>query len=74
MQNLVHLVIILLLIAVLVSLGSALFHLARGGGREDSRKMVRSLSFRVGLSLVLFFLIMLAWWAGLIAPHGLQPR
>jgi hypothetical protein len=74
MQGLIRLIVILVLLAIVVSLGSALYHLARGPGRGDSRKMVRALTFRIGLSLVLFFLLMIAWWAGIIAPHGLQPR
>ncbi|MGB6452579.1 MAG: twin transmembrane helix small protein [Steroidobacteraceae bacterium] len=72
MQSLLHLVILLMLLAIVVSLGTALYHLARGQG--DSRKMVRALSIRVGLSLALFFLLMIAWYFGLIVPHGLEPR
>ncbi len=74
MQSLVHLVVLLMLLGIVASLGSALYHLTRGTGQEDSRKMVRALSIRVGLSLALFFLLMLAWYAGLITPHGLEPR
>ncbi len=72
MQSLLHLVILLMLLAIVVSLGSALYYLARGQG--DSRKMVRALSIRVGLSLALFFLLMIAWYAGLIVPHGLETQ
>ena len=61
--------IILMLAAIVASLGSALFHLSRSGG--DSRKMFRSLALRVGLSLALFILLMVAWALGLITPHGL---
>ncbi len=74
MQGILRLVIVLAFIAIIVSLGTALYHLARGPGKGDSRKMVRSLTVRIVLSLLLFLLIMAAWWAGLIAPHGLQPR
>lgn len=61
--------IIVMLVAIVASLGSALFHLSRSGG--DSRKMFRSLALRVGLSVALFILLMLAWALGLITPHGL---
>ena len=74
MQDLIRLFVIVVLLAIVVSLGSALYHLARGQGQADSRKMLRALSIRVGLSLALFFLLMLAWYAGLITPHGLEPR
>jgi hypothetical protein len=29
------------------------------------------LTLRVGLSVLFFVLLMLAWWAGWIRPHGL---
>ena len=64
----IKILIIIVLFAIVLSLGSALFHLSKGGG--DSKKMVRSLSIRVGLSLVLFILLMAAWYAGLIHPNG----
>ena len=63
--------IIVVLVAIVGSLGSALFHLSRSGRtEEDSRKMARMLTIRVGLSLLLFILLMAAWYAGLVKPHG----
>ena len=63
-------ILILIVFAGIVgSLGSALFHLSRGKG--DPKKMVRALTVRVGLSVALFILLMLAWYNGLITPHGL---
>jgi len=35
--------------------------------------MVRALTWRIGLSVALFVLLMLAWYFGLIAPHGIDP-
>jgi hypothetical protein len=52
-------------------LASALRHLVRGAG--DSRRMVRALTWRIGLSIALFVLLMLAWYTGLIQPHGIDP-
>jgi len=72
METLIRLLIIGALVAIVASLGSALFYLARGQG--DSRKMVRALSWRIGLSLALFALLMLAWLAGVISPHEIAPR
>ena len=73
MQSLIGLLILAVLAAILVSLGSGLFHLSRGRGEEDSRRLARALTIRIVLSLVLFALLMLAWYLGLIAPHGLGP-
>ncbi len=65
----IKVLIVLMFLAIVASLGSALFHLSRSGG--DSKKMARALTLRVGLSVGLFILLMLAWAAGLISPHGL---
>ena len=66
----IKILVIVILLAIIGSLGSALFHLSSGKG--DSRKMARALTVRVGLSVVLFILLMLAWYNGLITPHGLR--
>jgi hypothetical protein len=67
-MDVIKILILLVLLAIVVSLGSALFHLSRGKG--DPKKMVRALTVRVGLSVALFILLMLAWYNGLITPHG----
>jgi cytochrome bd-type quinol oxidase subunit 2 len=68
-MDLIKILVIIVLAAIVISLGSALFHLSSGKG--DSKKMARALTVRVGLSLVLFILLMAAWAFGLIEPHGL---
>jgi Protein of unknown function (DUF2909) len=68
-QTAVKVLIVLILVAIVASLGSALFHLSRGRG--DSGAMFRSLALRVGLSVGLFILLMAAWSLGWIRPHGL---
>jgi Protein of unknown function (DUF2909) len=71
METLIRLLIIGLLAAILISLGSALFNLSRKA--RDSRKVARDLTIRIGLSLALFVLLMIAWHLGIISPHGLAP-
>lgn len=56
------------LVGIVLSLGSALVHLVRGKG--DSQKMARALTIRVSLSILLFVLLLVAWWLGWIQPHG----
>ena len=72
MQYLLRPLVFCLLIAIFVSLASALRHLSRGTGEEDSRKMARALTIRISLSIALFVLLVIAWYMGLISPHGLQ--
>jgi Na+-driven multidrug efflux pump len=64
----IKILIVIILFAIVGSLGSALFHLSSGKG--DSKKMARALTIRVGLSLVLFILLIVAYYNGLITPHG----
>jgi hypothetical protein len=71
MRALVLVLILASLAGIIASLGFGLFHLSRGGA-EDSRKLARALTIRITMSLVLFALLMLAWYLGLISPHGLQ--
>ncbi|MFI4869482.1 MAG: twin transmembrane helix small protein [Steroidobacterales bacterium] len=69
-MELIRILIVGLLAAIIASLGIALYHLSTGRG--DSKKMLRALTMRILLSIVLFALLMIAWRAGLITPHGLQ--
>jgi hypothetical protein len=69
METVVRLLIIGVLVAIVASLGSALFHLSRKSG--DSARLARDLTIRIGLSVALFILLMIAWRMGLIHPHGL---
>jgi hypothetical protein len=66
--TLLRLLIIGTLLAIVVSLGVALYQLATRRG--DSAKMLRALTWRVGLSLALFALLVLAARQGWIVPHA----
>jgi len=68
-MNLIRAAVIVVLVAIVASLGMALYYLATDRG--ESRKLVNSLTVRIALSVVLFLLLMLAWRFGLIHPHGL---
>lgn len=60
-------------LAIIASLGSALFFMMRGGGndRQRGKHMARALALRVGLSIALFLCLLLAWKLGYIQPTGL---
>lgn len=70
-MDIFRLLVALVLLGIVVSLGSALFHLMNDKG--DSKKMVRALTVRVALSVSLFLILMAAWALGLITPHGVRP-
>jgi len=60
--------VIVILLAILISLGKALFHLS-SSGPADSGKMVNALAWRVGLSVLLFVLLIVAYSQGWIQPQ-----
>ena len=64
--------VVAILIGILVSLGSALFHLVHDR-KGETKNMVRALTVRISLSVALFILLFIAWAAGWIQPHGLKP-
>jgi len=60
-------IIILILIVILFSLGSGLFFLVRDKGKTD--RTVKALTYRIGLSLFLFCLLIVGFLTGIITPH-----
>ena len=59
--------IIATLIGIVLSLAHALFSMT--GGPTDSRRMVRALTVRVGLSVALFAFLMIGWYLDVLQPH-----
>jgi uncharacterized BrkB/YihY/UPF0761 family membrane protein len=67
---LIKILIVVVLVAIILSLFSGLFHLVKEAG--DSKRMVNALTVRIALSVALFILLFIAWYAGLIAPHHVR--
>lgn len=62
--------IVVIFIAILISLGSALFSFLKG--HPDPNHTVKALTVRIGLSIGLFALLMVLAATGVIQPHGIQ--
>jgi hypothetical protein len=60
--------VVVVLAAIVASLGTGLFHLVKDEGR--SKRMVNALTVRIALSVLLFVLLFIGWRGGLITPHG----
>lgn len=63
-------IIILFLLFIFYALGSALYFLVRD--KADSTRVVKALTWRIGLSIVLFLLLFLAFAMGWIQPHAIR--
>jgi hypothetical protein len=64
----IKLLVVGMLFAIVANLGKGLYHMNRPG---ESAAVVRSLTWRVALSVSLFALLIVSWHFGWLAPmHG----
>lgn len=63
------LVIIAFLVVILWNLGAGLYYMMVDKGTTN--RTVKSLSWRIGLSVGLILLVMLGIYTGMIKPHGI---
>lgn len=63
------LIIIFAMIIIAGSLASGLFFLIRDSG--NTKRTVKALTLRIGISLSLFIFLFIAFKLGLIKPHGI---
>lgn len=68
MTLIIKAIIVLMLVFIFFSLGSALFFLVSD---KKSDRMIKALTWRVGLSIALFVLLLIAYMLGWISPHPL---
>lgn len=57
-------------VLIIASLGSALVFIMKDKGKSD--RTVHALALRVGFSITLFVLILVAWKLGWIQPTGIR--
>lgn len=63
-------IIVIVLVLILASLGAALFYLMTDKG--NSNRAVKALAWRVGFSVALFVLLLVANLFGWIQPTGIR--
>lgn len=69
MALIIRTIVILLMIFILFSLGSALYYLVVG---DRSDRIVKALTWRIGLSLLVFILLFIAFALGWVTPHPIS--
>lgn len=62
--------IITILLGIVGSLGLALVFMVRDGG--STSRTAKALTVRISISVALFALLFILWWAGVITPHGVN--
>lgn len=66
--------VLLILLFILFSLFQGMYFMAKDDGRNNSTRVVRALTIRVALSLLLFIILMAGYYFGLVQPHGILPQ
>jgi hypothetical protein len=69
-ELLFKILVIGILLFILLSLSGGLFFLLKDK-KKKSNRMVTSLTVRVGLSIILFFLLFYGFYSGLVRPHSI---
>lgn len=67
-ESLKILLVVGFLILIVWNLGAGLYYMMTDKG--DSKRTVNALTRRIGLSVALILIVMLAIWMGWITPHG----
>ncbi len=70
----IKIIFIVVFLFILFSLGLALFHLVIRKDQQDSAKTVKALSYRIGISILLFIALYIALVTGMIKPEGIGAR
>lgn len=60
-------IVLFIMLIILFALGSGLFFLVKDVGK--SKRTVKALSWRIGLSLALFIFLLIAFSLGWLKPH-----
>lgn len=68
----IKVIIVFAFIGIIASLASGLYYLVNDRG--NSRRTLRALTVRIGLSIGLFAFLMILIAFGVIEPHGVYPE
>ena len=71
MDLMIKIPVFLFLGFIIFTLAQGMYFLAKDDGSRDKTRVVKSLTRRIVLSLVLFGFLILGYFTGLIQPHGL---
>jgi hypothetical protein len=70
----IKIILIIAFLLIIVSLGSALFHLVNNKSGELSPQVAKALTVRIILSVLLFAIVFILVATGLVKPHGIGSK
>jgi heme/copper-type cytochrome/quinol oxidase subunit 4 len=71
MELMIKIPVFLFLAFIIFTLAQGMYFLAKDDGSRDKTRVVKTLTRRIVLSLLLFGFLILGYFTGLIQPHGL---
>ena len=71
MDILFKLPVILTLLFIVFSLFQGMYYLAKDDGETDKTRVLRALTVRVVLSIMLFGMLLLGYFFNMLQPHGM---
>ena len=64
--------VVVILLVIVSSLFTGMYYMMKDKGKSD--RAVKALTWRIGISVTLFALLLIGAETGLIEPHGVTPR
>lgn len=68
-MSIFKILVVLLLLVIISALFSGMYYMMKDKGKSD--RVVKALTWRIGISVFLFALLMIGAATGLIQPHGI---
>ena len=68
LMSIFKILVVLLLLVIVSTLFTGMYYMMKDKGKSD--RLVKALTWRIGISVVLFALLMLGAATGVIEPHG----
>ena len=71
-MSIFKILVVILLLVVFSALFSGMYYMMKDKGKTD--RVVKALTWRIGVSLTLFVILLVGAWTGMIEPHGVYPN
>jgi NADH:ubiquinone oxidoreductase subunit 4 (subunit M) len=70
----IKIILVSVFLAIIASLGSALYHLVKFKEGSVSNNTAKALTIRISLSILLFIIVFIFVITGVIQPHGIATK
>lgn len=71
-MSIFKIMVVILLLVIVSTLFSGMYYMMKDKGKSD--RLVKALTWRIGISVTLFAILLIGAWTGIIEPHGIYPN